>query len=775
MVEQKSIEKGVFDTYDNINSIKSSYNVKSSPYEFLNVKKGTENVYYEEGWEKDSELKRVTKLKKLKADWLQLEHKVWCILSKMGFDEINKDSNFKIPISEKNQVNPKQIDVFVKDGNVAIVTECKYSNEIKKKSFRKDISEINGYRAHVIRSIKEHYGQDLKVGWLFVTKNIILNDSDKELADDAKIKIISDDKLDYYNELVKHIGSAAKFQFLAEMFEGQKIPNLCDKVPAICGKVEGVKYYSFSIEPSKLLPRVFVAHRITSEQSMITYQRMLVKSRLTGIRNYIKKTGGLFPNNIIINFNTNKRELRFEPVDKSLQNDNVQLGMLHLPSQYKSAWIIDGQHRIFGFSDTDQIDKVTVPVIAFVDMDETKQANLFVDINSKQKSVPTNLLEDLYSDLYWDSNKESEKISALSSRIVRILNNDLGSPIYKKIKSANQAGTNNIPLTTTTIAVSIKKYKLLGRVENSSNKLYPGILYSYKHPVMDNTLKRASEFLKSYFNIFNEEVSQNWNLGKNEGGYLCTNNGVSSLFIVLSKILKHLEGKTPVAMIDMDIDDLVSNYIKPLILPICKYFNQASSIEIQDFRNKHGPAGQMMCALAMLKTVYDEIPTFTFPELDSYIKNQDETWTIQGRHLVPELQKKISDNIIFKLKENFGENDSGWWYKGVPHTIRTKVVTRQQENQNNKEANFMLLDYKSIVYDNWDLFSETYGIKETKSNEGKGKQLNWFDRLNEIRNTISHPERGKISKDDFIFTEEIDKIITKRLNVINEDEITNIS
>ena len=55
----------------------------------------------------------------------------------------------------------------------------------------------------------------------------------------------------YYKQLVAHLGSAARYQFLASIFANQKIKGMDNRVPAIQGKMGGLKYYSFSIEPEK--------------------------------------------------------------------------------------------------------------------------------------------------------------------------------------------------------------------------------------------------------------------------------------------------------------------------------------------------------------------------------------------------------------------------------------------------------------------------------------------------------------------------------------------
>lgn len=454
------------------NSIKCKYKKKRLADKYSSVKKGKEEIYLDEGWSICKEYKTRTKLCKSKPIGDLFEDKVWCILSRMGFNEMNENNQFKIPISCSEQVTPKQIDIFAKDRESVILVECKSAKETTRRSFRKDINEINGIRNKIITFINNHYGSKLKVGWIFATKNVIWSESDLELAKTSDITVLLDNETGYYEELVNQIGPAAKYQLLAEVFANKKIPNLKIKIPAIKGKIGGSTFYSFAIEPSKLLPITFVSHRLRMDnKTVITYQRMLNKRRLKSIREYIEKEDGLFPNSIIINFRTKKSKLRFEKIGNTPQSTEASLGVLHLPGKYKSAWIIDGQHRLYGFAGSEKANKETIPVIAFENLDAAKQAKMFVDINSKQVKVPRNLLEDLYSDLLWDSDNELEKLLALTSKVVSELGKDISSPLYNKIQPSTRVRTKGKPITITTLTSAIKSNRLLGQVNRGANLL----------------------------------------------------------------------------------------------------------------------------------------------------------------------------------------------------------------------------------------------------------------------------------------------------------------
>src|SRR4029079_11504270 len=110
------------------------------------------------------------------------------------------------------------------------------------------------------------------------------------------------------------------------------------------------------------------------------------------IRAYIEG-GGVFPTNIVVNFRTKRR---FDLSADRSQGD-FAFGTLYLPNTFKSAWVIDGQHRLYGFAGTSRESSTQLPVLAFERLAPQDEARLFVDINNKQVKVPWNLLVDLTS------------------------------------------------------------------------------------------------------------------------------------------------------------------------------------------------------------------------------------------------------------------------------------------------------------------------------------------------------------------------------------------
>jgi DNA sulfur modification protein DndB len=69
-------------------------------------------------WEVLKRNKRSIRLKKDKPKDRQLEDDVWCLLYRMGFQELNVDRNFSIRVDDKTQ--PRQFDVFCKDNETRL-------------------------------------------------------------------------------------------------------------------------------------------------------------------------------------------------------------------------------------------------------------------------------------------------------------------------------------------------------------------------------------------------------------------------------------------------------------------------------------------------------------------------------------------------------------------------------------------------------------------------------------------------------------------------------
>jgi hypothetical protein len=277
---------------------------------------------------------------------------------------------------------------------VSLVIECKSSDEQKKnQSFKNDIYRLSQIRRDFTNAIKKQYKSQYKRArsfsfWLW---DLMPTDNDLSRAEKSNIKIFDENELSYYEQLAKQIGPAAKYQLFSDLYPKTQIHGLNVAVPALKAKMGKYTYYNFSISPEYLLKISYVSHRVKGSSSDAdTYQRMIRRARLNKIRKYISEDG-MFPTNIVISIN-GKRKVSFEPFSQEVSPEGAQLGRLIIRPCYKTAFIIDGQHRLFAYSGHERANTSYLNVLAFENLPLEKQAKMFVDINHEQKSVKTNYL-----------------------------------------------------------------------------------------------------------------------------------------------------------------------------------------------------------------------------------------------------------------------------------------------------------------------------------------------------------------------------------------------
>lgn len=140
------------------------------------------------------------------------------------------------------------------------------------------------------------------------------------------------------------------------------------------------RFYSLTM-PSDLLARTcFVIPR--DESPLEGFQRVLDYKRAQAIADYIDNDFGVIPNSVILSAQE-RAQLVYDSKKKTLSFFDMPRAFL----------IIDGQHRVYGFSLARTY--LRVPVIIFEGLSRSREARLFIDINTKQKPVPNELLLDI--------------------------------------------------------------------------------------------------------------------------------------------------------------------------------------------------------------------------------------------------------------------------------------------------------------------------------------------------------------------------------------------
>ena len=715
----------------------------------------------QDGWSVVKNNKNSVRISKPKPHDRQLEDDVWCLLYKLGFKEFNADRNFTIKLGPG--APGRQIDIFAKDDETVFIVECTHSQETKSKSIKGLIDKINGIREDVIKEIHAHYGKDpkLKVKWAIATRNVDWRKADKDRAADAKIAIITEHDIAYYSKLTGYLKEAARYQFLARYLKGEGVDGLRTDIPATKGRMGGVTFYNFLISPFDLLKIAYISHKATSANDLETYQRMVKPTRLKEIAAYIDN-GGQFPTNIVINFKSNAA-LRF---DKVQSFENSTFGTLRLPGQYGSAWVIDGQHRLYGFAFSERGKNHVVPVLAYENLPAADEMKLFVDINCEQVKVPRSLLNEIYANLNYGSDDPLERLEAQYPRIALRLDEIPSSPIRDRVLTVSKDRDNNRCLTLTSLADGIKENRFLGSITQIPPNLpmvQPGPL-SHLSGDIELTTEKAADVIAGYFDLFAKGVPGNWQLGDGKGGFLCTNNGLRALLRLLKELIVFSEERYHIKAVTMDAEDIVEK-VAPYVEPVVEFFKNAHQNEIHNFRSRQALDGVKKNCLGMMGIISEAKPEFTNKELKDYLSTRDKEGTSIARTLIDEINLILFNDVLQKLRQHYGEDKDAWWWQGIPQSTRVKCDEQVNRDNGSKDRwqYLSLADYLTIVPNNWELFEKQYDFG------GKGKKaekISWIGHLNKIRQTTHHPEKGIISKDEVVFVKETYELVKKRIGSI---------
>ncbi|UWR43628.1 DGQHR domain-containing protein [Phaeobacter inhibens] len=140
------------------------------------------------------------------------------------------------------------------------------------------------------------------------------------------------------------------------------------------------QFYTLTI-PSDILAETCVV-TTRKEDPKKGFQRELDKKRAMEIARYIDDELGTIPSSIVLSAQS-AADLQIVGRGKTLEF-----------TKRKDAFLIlDGQHRVYGFSMAKTA--LRVPVVIYNGLSRRDETRLFIDINTKQKPVPSQLLLDI--------------------------------------------------------------------------------------------------------------------------------------------------------------------------------------------------------------------------------------------------------------------------------------------------------------------------------------------------------------------------------------------
>lgn len=203
------------------------------------------------------------------------------------------------------------------------------------------------------------------------------------------------------------------------------------------------EFYAVAI-PAEILLNVAYTDKLTAVQSEDSYvlqgsQRQLREARLREIGRYISTSESAFPNSIILAANYSADDglaVQDESIKWRVRNKPGDEECLELiiPTNLRLAPVIDGQHRLFGFTEA-KPHRLKMPVLCsvFLDLPRPYQAYLFATINSTQKPVDRSQTYELFGYNIDEEPAEVWSPEKLAVFLSRKLNTEPSSPFHQRI------------------------------------------------------------------------------------------------------------------------------------------------------------------------------------------------------------------------------------------------------------------------------------------------------------------------------------------------------
>jgi len=691
---------------------------RKSLYEIKSIASNELSEYTSKGWELQKEYRSKVDIRKQKSYDHVFEDEVWLMFYNLGFNYMNADRKLKINF----KVYSKQVDILAVDDNNIFVVECKSSQSEDPLNAKQALEELLGKKDDINKVLKKIWPQR-RINLVVVISSSEKRKKDIEYVEENKkynIFLWSKKEINYITKLTAQVGPAAKYQLYSVIFAGKKQKSLQKEYLAIKSKIGGYPCYSFIISAKDLLKYTYIHHRelhgiIEASQA---YQRMLNKTKINEIADFIDKEDGFFPNSIIINFT---KKLEWKQKEKI---NNISTGTIILPPYYGSAWIIDGQHRIYGAASANR--NIVFPILAFENITQRDQANMFVEINKKQKKVPADLLWDLYSDLYRDSEDSKQKFLFQIAEIAKKL--EKSSPLKNMIDIPSIPKRRSTKLSLTTICSTLEKFLPWTHI---------------KHPTdEEKTPEYVSNIITCYYEVLKELWPEDWNKGNN--GVLLTNNGFGVFIMIFHDIINHLAYKEKTNLFSpnkkLELKNTLKKYLEPLIENLKKDENIQDAIRSQTGR---GPQSDNAAYLELF--IQEKIKDFSPPRIESIPKMPAKKPELsQVKNLVTKAEFYLRSYILDKIKRYY--NDDLWWKQGIPghikkegnkkweEEIKRKPYLKDEPNQLEKKFQFFGLgELKDIVFygQNWQqIFYNDLGDRQNFERRIKDIMV--------LRNPISH-------------------------------------
>lgn len=292
------------------------------------------------------------------------------------------------------------------------------------------------------------------------------------------------------------------------------------------GLKNNVRVVSFMMSAKDMLDTCYVLRKDNWEESIWLYQRLIEKSKIKNIRDFLEEKGEAFYNNIIVALPDNVAFIDMSGHYKTVEDISSleQNCRLVLPKEINSICVIDGQHRIFAHyeSGTDskqerriselrkQLHLLVTGLVFPPQMSEGErariQSEIFLDINSNAKIVPPNILLQIKRIMTPIADE------SLAQYVIEKLNRE--GVFYKLFQLSS---LDSAPIKTASIVRFALRYLVTTTPAEGKTSLFEywsgdkESLLNMNSVAIDAYVKFCANILKSYFGAIKKNLITYWN------------------------------------------------------------------------------------------------------------------------------------------------------------------------------------------------------------------------------------------------------------------------
>lgn len=592
-------------------------------------------------------------------DWKQFEQRVRVFLRfGMGLEDV--------PNGEVT-LGGLRVDVCGGANRTFVCVMCSDRRNSGKLAPARLVRDIVAERVGVERAIRlAHPGKYQEFRFVLAVIGAGITPRLRQRAEAARIAIWSESYLGACELLYRQIGTRSRFYIFKELGCTPKrvsgsVPRARASYPAFCLRGKP-RTYSLLVPASVLLDLAYV-YRIQTGP-VEAYQRVLEPRKLKSVAEYLS-AGRDFKNNIIVSFD---KRIRFRRVGPRAVAP-YEFGRVQLPNTYACMWVIDGQHRLYGYSRLNSpIRDELLQVTAIEDLEQSSQAQLFIDINENQKPVDPNIVWSLYQTI------QSDPRHLTLSKTFSALNES--GPLKGRIWIPNKSPSGK------------RSYSIY--IANAGSSLEAsGALERLSPPVAfrGDESRTVTNLLNRFFRDVLAVSRAEWRTT-----FLFTNNGLAVLFLLLRSILINNSGVYE------------SRIIRPLLRVALRQFFHAHS-PAMTVQLASGGAGRQRTAV----------------ELESELVKADGSGHFRRRlgrapselqQSDPEILRELEIKLRKLVMKVLQRADPGrWWPSLIPTTVVPIAEDRKRKNESpfpwNDDSSLHPMyfvdftHYSWIIHKNW--------------------------------------------------------------------------